>query len=713
MLRDYMESQAKPVRLEQISSDFKLDNDETIALRHRLRAMARAGELICNRQDAFCLTEKLPIKIGTVLAHRDGYGFLSPEDGTDDVFLPPRCMRSLMHRDRAAVRVQRRSDGRWEGRLVEVLDRSRRHVAGQFFDSQGLSFVRPDDPRLGEDVLVPKSAQGNAKEGDMVSVELTRYPDGHGPAIGRVVEVLGSRNRPGMAVDLAIRNHELPFLWPDEVTDLVDRFPNAVLPEDIAGRRDLRDLPLVTIDGEDARDFDDAIYCKTGKTGYRLFVAIADVSHYVEPHTALDREAEIRGNSVYFPQRVIPMLPEALSNGLCSLNPGVDRLCVVAEMNISAEGEVYRSRFYTAVMRSVARLTYTQVAQMLDEGGERQQTEHAGLLPQLRVLQDCYVALAKARAVRGAIDFDSVETRFLFDSEGQLCDLQPVVRNEAHRIVEESMIAANAAVGRHLMRAKVPSLYRVHERPPPDRLSELRDFLGLHGLNLGGGEKPEASDYTQLLHKLATRPDRLRIETMLLRSLAQANYQSVPRGHFGLALEHYAHFTSPIRRYPDLVVHRALKYLLEKKHNEGELAFAAQSFEEIARHCSATERRADEATREASDTLKAEFMKGRVGEEFDGLVVGITGFGLFVELAGLYIEGLVHISSLQADYYSFDNKAHRLRGENTGQSFGIGDSLRVRLVRVSVEERKIDLQLVNSVGARKFSKPRHRRRSKR
>ncbi len=687
-LRHYFERHGAPASLAAVAEDFDLrgaDRDE--ALRFRLGAMCRDGDLVQNRGDEFCLTKRLPVKTGTVLAHRDGFGFLAPDDGTDDIFLPPRTMRSLMHNDRASVRVRKNPDGRFEGRLVDVLERGRTRIAGTFLREHGLSFVRPADTHFPDDVLVPPNAVGEARAGLMVTVELTAFPDRRSPAVGRVVEVLGERDEVGMATELAIRNHALPHAWQEAATREADALPETVGKREIEGRKDLRDVPFVTIDGEDARDFDDALYCRREGEGFRLFVAIADVSHYVKPDSPLDREAEKRGNSVYFPDRVIPMLPEALSNGLCSLNPEVDRLCMVAELSVDRDGKVGRSRFYPAVMHSRARLTYTEVAAILIDGDKKARSRRKKILDDLETLHEAYRALAKARKQRGAIDFDSVEPRFVFDEAGHVKALTPILRTDAHRLVEACMIAANSAVAKYLHRKKVPVLYRAHEYPPADKLAELRDFLALHGLALGGGDKPEPKHYSKLLRVIADRPDRLRIETMLLRSLAQAVYEPGSTAHFGLALEYYTHFTSPIRRYPDLVVHRALR---EAVNAYGE-TYGEAELETLGRHCSSTERRADEATRDVADVLKAEYMRQHLGDSFDGVVAGVTGFGLFVELEGLYIEGLVHVTALASDYYQFDDTAQQLVGRRSGVKFAVGDRLRVKVAGVNVEEGKIDL----------------------
>lgn len=687
-LRRYFEVRGTPAAHAAIAEDFALaGEDEREALRYRLGAMCRDGDLVENRRGEFCLTRRLPVNTGTVLAHRDGFGFLAPDDGTDDIFLPPRTMRGLMHGDRAAVRVRKNPDGRFEGRLVDVLERGRKRIAGAYFREHGIGFVRPADPHFPDDVLVPPEEAGKAKPGEMVTVELVAFPHRRSPAVGRVVEILGARDEIGMATELAIRNHELPHEWPVAVMAEARRLPKTVGGKDSKGREDLRELPFVTIDGEDARDFDDALFCRREKDVFRLYVAIADVSHYVRPTAPLDTEGERRGNSVYFPDRVIPMLPEALSNGLCSLNPEVDRLCMVAELSIGRNGEVGRSRFYPAVMHSRARLTYTEVAAILVDGDKKARARRKQILAQLDDLHAVYRALAKARRRRGAIDFDSVEPRFVFDDAGRVRELKPMLRTDAHRLVEECMIAANSAVAKYLQQKKIPALYRVHEHPPADKLAELRDFLALHGLSLGGGDKPEPAHYSKLLAAIADRPDRLRIETMLLRSLAQAVYTPEAAGHFGLALRDYTHFTSPIRRYPDLVVHRALKQAVGADGS----AYTEAELETLGRHCSTTERRADEATRDVADVLKAEFMRQHLGETFAGVVTGVTGFGLFVELEGLYVEGLVHVTALASDYYDFDATAQRLTGARSGASYAVGDRLKVKVARVNVEEGKIDL----------------------
>lgn len=709
-LHTYLEEGGKPLLADEIAADFGLrEEPEREALRRRLIAMCRDGSLVRNRRGAFCLTEKLPVSAGRVLAHRDGYGFLVPDDGGEDIFLPPRQMRALLHGDRVAVRVSKDQRGRQEGRVVDILERNTTQLAGEYFEDHGLAFVRPDHPKFPDDVLIPPEERGAVTPGELVAIELVSWPSKHAPAVGRITEILGGTDAPGMATELAIRNHDLPHRFPAPVMAEAESLPEFVRPEDIGDRLDLRDVPFVTIDGADARDFDDAVYCSSTRNGFRLMVAIADVSAYVSPETALDQEAMRRGNSVYFPDRVIPMLPEALSNGLCSLNPEVDRLCLVCDMRVDLKGKVTRSRFYPAVMNSKARLTYTEVAAILQQGDKAARRRRQTLLEELHALHDLYRAFREQRRKRGAIDFETVETRFQFDVEGRVTGLVSVVRNDAHRLIEECMIAANSAAARFLTRHRIPALYRVHEQPAPDRLADLREFLALHGLTLSGGDQPSPSDYAKLLARVESRPDRHRIQTMLLRSLAQAIYGPEVVGHFGLALTHYAHFTSPIRRYPDLVVHRAIHHVLAGRSAE-EFPLQADAVAQLGRQCSMTERRADEATREASDRLKAEFMQERVGEVFHGAITGVTGFGLFVELENVFVEGLIHVTSLPNDYYEFDSASQALVGQRGGVRYGLGDALDVRVIRVSVPERKIDLEPATTTQRQRRPSRRQRRR---
>lgn len=689
-----------PAELTDLLAAFALDDpQDQEALRKRLGAMIRDGQLVQNRKGAFGLTTRMDLVPGTVVGHRDGYGFLQPDEAGDDVFLSPRQMRSLLHGDRALVRITGRDHrGRREGSLVDVLERRNTRVVGRYVEERGIGLVMPDNARISQDILIPSSERAGARPGQIVTAEIVQPPDKRSQPIGRIVEVLGEHMAPGMEVDIAIRSHGLPHQWPVEVETEIAGLGAEVPEPQKQGRLDLRSLPLVTIDGADARDFDDAVYAEpqTGGRGrgWKLWVAIADVSAYVQPGTALDREAEQRGTSVYFPGAVIPMLPEVLSNGLCSLNPHVDRLCLVCEMHVSPQGQVSDARFHAAVMRSQARLTYDQVAAMLSNASVAD-SDHAHLLPHLRHLQAVFQALFAARQKRGAIDFETTETKIQFGPDRKIEDVVPVVRNEAHRIIEECMIAANVQAAEFLTAHKLPLLYRVHGGPEADRLQELRAFLNELGLSLGGGASPEPRHYARLLAGIKSREDAPLIQTVLLRSLAQAVYTPENAGHFGLALECYAHFTSPIRRYPDLLVHRAIKHVLLQR-NAGSFVYTVTGMQGLGTHCSMTERRADEATRDATNWLKCEYMQDHVGEAFDGLITGVTPFGLFVEVQRVHAEGLVHVSSLPNDYYHHEPRHHRLRGERSGRVWHLADRIRVRVLRVNLDERKIDFEPVLS-----------------
>lgn len=689
-----LETQGVPLDMRQIAEALELRDEQDLeALRRRLRAMERDGQVIRNRRGGYGLVRKMDLVRGRVIGHPDGFGFLVSDEGGDDLFLSPREMRTLMHGDRAVVGVvgmDRR--GRLEGSLVEVLERANPQVVGRLFVESGVGFLLPDNRRIAHQVLVPPEERYGARHGQIVVVQILEYPVSHRQAIGRVVEILGDHLAPGMEIDVAIRAHGLREVWSPLVETEVEHLTELVPEADKHGREDLRDLPLVTIDGEDARDFDDAIFCEPAHDGWRLIVAIADVSHYVEPGTALDAEARTRGNSVYFPEHVIPMLPEILSNGLCSLNPEVDRLCLACEIFIDRKGQVSRYRFLEGVMRSHARLTYNQVAGMLVERDAAARREHAALVPHLEHLYELYQVLLKNREQRGAIDFDTVETRIVFGPERKIERIVPVQRNDAHRLIEECMLAANVCAADFLIEHRIPALYRIHAGPNVEKLAAVREFLGEVGLDLGGGDEPEAHHYARLLASIQERPDLHLIQTVLLRSLSQAVYSPDNIGHFGLAYESYAHFTSPIRRYPDLLVHRAIRHLL-RRQPVSRFPYSLDDMVVLGEHCSMTERRADEATRDATDWLKTEYMRDKVGEEFDGIITGVTSFGLFVELNDIYVEGLVHITALENDYYRFDPARHRLTGDRTGAVYRLADTLRVRVAQVTLDERKIDFEL--------------------
>jgi len=655
----------------------------------RLAAMERDGQILRNRRGAIGLLDKLDLLPGRVEGHPDGFGFCIPDDGSADVWLSPREMHQVLHGDRVVVRIKGRDNrGRPEGAIVEVLQRKNRTLVGRIYCENDLWFVAAENRRIAQDILVAPGQHAGARPGQVVSVELLTQPSRTAEPTARVVEVLGNYGDAGMEIEIALRKHDLPYQFPAEAARQADRLPLGVQKADLKGREDLRALPLVTIDGETARDFDDAVWCEPQGKGWRLLVAIADVSHYVQPGDALDREALARGNSVYFPRRVIPMLPEVLSNGLCSLNPQVDRLCLVCDLEISGKGEIGDYRFYPAAMHSQARLTYTRVWNALSGGELDEDTRR--LLPELQNLQGVFKALLGARARRGAIDFETTETQILFTPEGRIERVVPVVRNDAHRLIEECMLAANVCAADLLARAEHPALYRIHDGPSPDRLENLRAFMAEFGLGLGGGDKPSATDYGKLLAQVRERPDAALLQTVMLRSLSQAVYSPDNIGHFGLAYEAYAHFTSPIRRYPDLLVHRAIKAVVKKK------TYDAGDWNALGNQCSMTERRADEASRDVLNWLKCTFMSERVGEVFSGTVSAVTGFGIFVTLDEVFIEGLVHISELGADYFHYEAERHRLLGERTGRQFRLGDRLTVQVVRADVETTRIDFALVTA-----------------
>ncbi|MCU7906378.1 MAG: ribonuclease R [Candidatus Thiodiazotropha sp. (ex Epidulcina cf. delphinae)] len=689
-IMETLEREGVPMDRGALAEKLDLSSDEQLeALRRRLRAMERDGQLLCNRKDNYCLVNKRDLIVGRVIGHADGFGFLRPDDGGDDLYLSFKEMRSVFHDDRAVVRVtglDRRN--RLEGAVVEVLERNTLTVVGRFYLETGVGFVVPDSKRLSKDVIIPSSEISDVGQGRMVVAEILDQPTRRTPPIGRIAEVLGDHMGPGMETDIAIRTHSIRVEWPDEVEGQISGLKPEVTEADKQGRVDLRHLPLVTIDGADARDFDDAVYCEPKPKGWRLLVCIADVSHYVQPDSALDREARARGNSVYFPDRVVPMLPEILSNGLCSINPQVDRLCMTCELYIDKSGKVTRSRFFPAVMRSHARLIYDDVAAML-EGDPELGEKYADLLPHLHHLNQLYHLLLAQRTERGAIDFDTTETRIEFNELKRVECIVPVVRNDAHRLIEECMLAANVAAARFLLRKKQPALYRIHEGPADEKLTDLRGFLGELGLSLPGGQKPSAGDYAVLLEKIRERPDRHLIQTVLLRSLSQALYSSDNVGHFGLSYQAYTHFTSPIRRYPDLIVHRAVKHAVNQGSAD-DFEYIKPDLQGLGEHCSSTERKADEATRDALDWLKCEYMQDKVGETFNGIITSVNSFGVFVELDEIYVDGLVHITALDNDYYHYDPVGHRLTGERTGKVLRLGDPLSIIVAKVNLDDRKID-----------------------
>ncbi len=681
--------QGAPVAEEELLAMLQIEFDEEELFSRRLRAMERDGQIMRNRKHAICIVDKLDLKKGKVQGHPDGFGFLIPEDGSPDMFLSEKEMHQVLHGDVVMVRqsgVDRR--GRPEAKIVEVLERANNRVVGRLFEEHGIHFVVAENRRITQDILVAPGETGIAKPGQVVVLEILQQPNKHAQPIGRIAEVLGNYADPGMEIEIALRKHDLPYEFPKDTDRMAKAIAPVVSPEDWTGREDIRILPLVTIDGETARDFDDAVFCSPEKGGYRLVVAIADVSHYVKTGDALDREAILRGNSVYFPRRVIPMLPEELSNGLCSLNPKVDRLCMVCDMHVNTSGDIERYRFYPSVMHSQARLTYTQVACMLAEPDGKLAKDNAAILPHLQDLYALFQKLLNARAKRGAIDFETVETQMIFTDQGKIERIVPVIRNDAHKLIEECMLAANVCAADYLHENGHTVLYRIHEGPTPEKLEALREFMKEFGLQLTGGDDPQASDYSKLLKRIKGRPDAGLLQMVMLRSLRQARYEPENVGHFGLGYEAYTHFTSPIRRYPDLLVHRAIKAVLHGKQYK-----PARKWSELGAHCSMTERRADDATRDVEAWLKCFYMRDHLGSVFPGTVSSVTSFGMFVSLDDLYVEGLVHVSELGKDYFHFDATKHQLLGERTGQRYRLGDRVQVRVVKVDMESTKIDFVL--------------------
>ncbi len=686
---------ARPMTRNQLTNKLGVEEEsKQEALGFRLRAMLRDGQLMQDRRGRYCLLERLNLQRGTIQAHPDGFGFFIPQEGGDDMVLSAKEMRTVMHGD-VVLAYQAGLDrrGRPEGKIHEVIEHANASVVGRFFSDHGVGFVVPDSKRLTQDISIPPESTLNAKNGQIVLVELLAYPNKRTQAIGRIIHILGEHMAPGMEIEVSILAHGLPEKWPDDVLESVAKISQRVEKADLQGRTDLRELPFVTIDGEDAKDFDDAVYCYPKPNGgYQLYVAIADVSHYVKSGSALDIEAARRGNSVYFPGKVVPMLPEALSNGICSLNPHVDRLCMVAEVAITCEGKISRSRFYRAVMHSKARLTYTQVSDWLQVG--KSDDSHEALFPVLKSLHDLYSILLKTRKTRGAMDFDTTETRIEFDEHRKIQRIVPVTRNDAHRLIEECMLVANVATARFLEKAKIATLYRVHPAPEEEKVIALRQFLGELGLQLTGGKKPTPKDFQRTLASIGDRPEKHLIETVMLRSLKQAQYIEANDGHFGLAYSAYTHFTSPIRRYPDLLIHRAVGHLIDNNPLE-QFAYSDEDMNRLGKHCSSTERRADEATREVVSWLKCEYMQDKLGQVFRGKISAVTSFGIFVELDDVYVEGLVHVTSLKNDYYAFDAVKHRLVGERGGNVYRLGDKMTVLVARVDLDERKIDFELAD------------------
>jgi ribonuclease R len=723
-IADYIARHQGPMSHHALASALDIKGEEQEeALMRRLHAMVRDSQLLQNRKGDFAPIDKLDLILGRVQGHRDGYGFVLPNDGSDDLYLFNRQMRRVFDGDEVLVHVSGMDKkGRREGKIVEVTKRNTEKLVGRFYRKAGFGIVIPDNQRINQEIIIPLEASQNAKEGQFVVTRITEQPGRRNQPAGEISEVLGDHMDPGMEIDVAIHSWEIPNTWPDELLAEASQLSSEPEEADKLNRVDLRNYPLVTIDGEDAKDFDDAVYCEKKKGGgWRLWVAIADVSHYVPVGSALDKEAHKRSTSVYFPERVVPMLPEVISNGLCSLNPHLDRLCMVCEMTVSAKGLVSGYQFYEAVMHSHARLTYTEVGKMLDEENDgsgdrlRLREQFSDIVPHLEDLHDLYQALSLKRKERGAIEFETVETQILFGRDRKIEAIVPRTRNNAHKLIEECMLCANVSAARFIEKHKLDGLFRVHTGPTSRKLTGLREYLSENGLGLRGGDKPSPADYQELMQDIEGRPDQNIIQTMMLRSMSQAMYQPDNKGHFGLAYTAYAHFTSPIRRYPDLLVHRAIRHVI--RSNEARFAdsklvrrvegapalntstiypYNTADMVALGEHCSMAERRADDATRDVVSWLKCEYLQDHVGDTFAGVVTAATGFGLFVELSDVYVEGLVHITSLANDYYHFDTAKQRLVGERNGVSYQLGDLVTVQVASVNLDDRKIDLLMLDN-----------------
>ncbi|MDN3404156.1 MULTISPECIES: ribonuclease R [unclassified Pseudoalteromonas] len=706
----HLQERSKPANYAQLCEELAVNDEERqIAFKRRLRAMERDGQLYFNKFKCYALIDEAGLTKGKVVGHRDGFGFLEVEGESKDWFIAKHQMNMVLHGDIVLAKGTKRGSGsKCDARIIKVLTNERAPIVGRYFVEHGIAVVVAEDPRITQDIIILPGNEKGARHNQMVQVQITQNPSRNMNAVGKVIDVLGEHLAPGMEIEVALRNHDIPHVWPEEVEQQVAHLGEFVEEADKQGRVDLRGLPLVTIDGEDARDFDDAVYCEPKKSGgWRLWVAIADVSHYVGMNTPLNKEAIERGNSVYFPEQVIPMLPKVLSNGLCSLNPEVDRLCMVAEMTVSQEGKLSGYKFYEAVMNSHARLTYTKVNAIL-HNDEKLRKEYAAVVPHLTDLQQMYMALKAARQERGAIEFETLETRFVFNAQRKIESIVPVIRNDAHKLIEECMILANVSAAKLLEKHEASALYRVHDEPDSEKLGNFTQFLTELGIESTLSDEPTPKEITHVLARLGDRPEAELIQTMLLRSMKQAVYQPDNIGHFGLALSAYAHFTSPIRRYPDLVVHRAIKAVLKAQGQQtsGEYAYSDDEVDQLGEQCSTTERRADDATREVADWLKCEYMQDHVGMEFNGVISSVTNFGLFIRLDDLQIDGLIHVTNLGDEYFQHDAAKHCLVGEHTHTVYRLGDKVTVQVASVSLDDRRINLTLKGDVAQDRYARRR-------
>ena len=702
LILDMMADAGRPMTLEEVKKALSIKGeDQEEGIRRRLIAMSRDGQLYSNRRGSYAVVDKTDLIRCVVQGHKDGFGFALPDDHSSDLFLSAREMMAVFTDDVVLVKPISRKGSKREGVIVEVLERATTRLVGRFFRDNDTVFVQPDNKTIVQDIVVEGDYDLSVQEGDYVVIEIVTQPTKRRHATGHIIEYLGDGRAAGMESRLAAESHGIPFEWPAEVLEESNAVPETVSDQALFDRLDLRQEAFVTIDGVDSRDFDDAVFVKADKGGWLLKVAIADVAEYVDVNSALDSEAFNRGNSVYFPNEVIPMLPERLSNGICSLNPKVDRLVLVCDMHINKEGVVQKTALHEAVIHSHARFTYGQVAELLQGKGEHT------LSPELNQLHDLYQALNKQRHKRGTIEFEVEEPFFSFGDDGKISDISVRKRNVAHKIIEECMLAANVSVAKFLEKNKMPLLYRIHSSPESEKLEKLRDFLASFSLKLGGRNSPKAKDYAKLMEQVKEREDAHLIQTVVLRSLQQAMYAPDNEGHFGLAYETYCHFTSPIRRYPDLLVHRAIKHVLHGGKKKS-FVYDSQEFPQFGEHLSITERRADRASREAMDRLKCEFMQDKVGDDFTAKIIDVTSFGLFAECQDIYVQGLLHISALDNDYYDYDAVGHFLRGRRGGKVYRLGDNISVKVAKVDIDERTIDFVLNGNFAQKKTKKARKR-----
>ena len=694
---DFLKTKKKLLSLQKIADRIGIQNEEQLdGLSKRLSAMISDGSLFINRRGGYGVREKTDLIKGVVHAHADGFGFLISPELEEDGFILPSEMRKVMDGDTVLASLQSgRRKNKQDAFIVEILERAHTTIAGRFFHKQGQGIVEPDNNAI-DDIIIPSGYEATANDGDYVTAMITEYPNRKHPAFGEVIAVLGQKLDSKLAMQLTIASQNLPHEWPENFDNVVSYIPNHVTEEDITEDVvDLRETPLVTIDGEDARDFDDAVYAKKNDKGWNLLVAIADVSKYVPPNSEIDKEAYKRGTSVYFPGKVIPMLPLELSNGICSLNPHVDRMCMVCDMQINSAGQIESYKFYRGVMHSHARITYKQCWNYLLEGEKPTKWDET-VSPAIDTMHDLYKVMAVARENRGAITFSSTDVQISIGEDGQVSDIQPYQRNDSHKLIEEFMIAANICAAKYIEKHQVPSAYRVHDAPPLNKLTDLKAFLLSLGIKPGFSDPVSPHDFERIIELVKNRDDKSLIESVLLRSQSLASYESVNKGHFGLSLTHYAHFTSPIRRYPDLMVHRAIDYIV-KTNKPKRFIYSPEKAEAMCVQCSHNERRAENASRDVDSRLKCMYMQNYIGEEFTGKISGVVHFGVFVTLDNVMVDGLIHVTSLPNDYYHHDNIQHKLVGQRSGSKFQLADKVRIKVAGVSVDERKIDFEFVASL----------------